>query len=199
MKSTNPEAMRAMEKLRAELSRLIDQLYEGENKVLVYGEGSVGARVMLIGEAPGEQETLKRRPFVGKAGKNLDEFLELAKLNRSELYVTNTVKFRPTRVSNAGRIVNRAPTQEEIALFYPFLLREIELVKPEYVVTLGNVPLQTLTDRKTLIGAVHGQTIEKHGFTLYPMYHPASLIYNPSLREVYRADVLRLSEMLDEK
>ena len=199
MKSTNPEAMRAMEKLRAELSRLIDQLYEGENKVLVYGEGSVGARVMLIGEAPGEQETLKRRPFVGKAGKNLDEFLELAKLNRSELYVTNTVKFRPTRVSNAGRIVNRTPTQEEIALFYPFLLREIELVKPEYVVTLGNVPLQTLTDRKTVIGAVHGQTIEKHGFTLYPMYHPASLIYNPSLREVYRADVLRLSEMLEEK
>ncbi len=199
MKSTNPEAMRAMEKLRAELSRLIDQLYEGENKVLVYGEGSVGARVMLIGEAPGEQETLKRRPFVGKAGKNLDEFLELAKLNRSELYVTNTVKFRPTRVSNAGRIVNRAPTQEEIALFYPFLLREIELVKPEYVVTLGNVPLQTLTDRKTVIGAVHGQTIEKHGFTLYPMYHPASLIYNPSLREVYRADVLRLSGMLEEK
>lgn len=199
MKSTNPEAMRAMEKLRAELSRLIDQLYEGENKVLVYGEGSVGARVMLIGEAPGEQEALKRRPFVGKAGKNLDEFLELAKLNRSELYVTNTVKFRPTRVSNAGRIVNRAPTQEEIALFYPFLLREIELVKPEYVVTLGNVPLQTLTDRKTVIGAVHGQTIEKHGFTLYPMYHPASLIYNPSLREVYRADVLRLSEMLEEK
>lgn len=199
MKSTNPEAMRAMEKLRAELSRLIEQLYEGENKVLVYGEGSVGARVMLVGEAPGEQETLKRRPFVGKAGKNLDEFLELAKLNRSELYVTNTVKFRPTRVSNAGRIVNRAPTQEEIALFYPFLLREIELVKPEYVVTLGNVPLQTLTDRKTVIGAVHGQTIEKHGFTLYPMYHPASLIYNPSLREVYRADVLRLAEMLEEK
>ena len=74
-----------MEKLRAELSRLIDQLYEGENKVLVYGEGSVGARVMLIGEAPGEQEMLKRRPFVGKAGKNLDEFLELAKLKRSEL------------------------------------------------------------------------------------------------------------------
>lgn len=199
MKSTNPEAMRAMEKLRAELSRLIEQLYEGENKVLVYGEGSVGARVMLIGEAPGEQETLKRRPFVGKAGKNLDEFLELAKLKRSELYVTNTVKFRPTRVSNAGRTVNRAPTQEEIALFYPFLLREIELVKPEYVVTLGNVPLQTLTDRKNVIGAVHGQTIEKHGFTLYPMYHPASLIYNPSLREVYRADVLRLSEMLEEK
>lgn len=199
MKSTNPEAMRAMEKLRAELSRLIEQLYEGENKVLVYGEGSVGARVMLIGEAPGEQETLKRRPFVGKAGKNLDEFLELAKLKRSELYVTNTVKFRPTRVSNAGRTVNRTPTQEEIALFYPFLLREIELVKPEYVVTLGNVPLQTLTDRKNVIGAVHGQTIEKHGFTLYPMYHPASLIYNPSLREVYRADVLRLSEMLEEK
>ena len=192
-----PEEMRTMEKLRAELEKLISQLYEGENKVLVHGEGNVGARVMLIGEAPGEQETLKRRPFVGKAGKNLDEFLELAKLDRTELYVTNTVKFRPTKISGAGRIVNRPPTQEEIALFYPYLMREIQLIHPEHVVTLGNVPLQTLTDRKTVIGAVHGRAIAKEGFKLYPMYHPASLIYNPSLREVYREDVLRLAEMLE--
>ena len=100
-----------MEKLRAEMQRLMNQLYEGENKVLVFGEGAIGARVMLVGEAPGAQEALLGRPFVGKAGKNLNEFLELAGLDRGELYVTNTVKFRPTRVSEAGRNVNRPPTQ----------------------------------------------------------------------------------------
>ena len=186
-----------MERLLAELQNQIDAIYGKDDKILVFGEGALSARVMLIGEAPGEQETLQRRPFVGKAGKNLDEFLQLAQLNRSELYVTNTVKFRPTRVSKAGRIVNRPPTKEEIELFRPFLLREIEWVHPEYVVTLGNVPLQTLTNRDTVIGAVHGQVLNAAGFLLYPMYHPASMIYNPTLREVYRTDVLRLAELLN--
>ena len=86
---------------RAEMEKLIQELYPGDRKVLVHGEGADGARVMLIGEAPGEQETLKRRPFVGKAGKNLDEFLEIAWLDRSDLYVSNAVKFRPTKISAA--------------------------------------------------------------------------------------------------
>ena len=143
-----------MDKFRRELTQFIDELYEGEKKVLVHGEGSIGARVMLIGEAPGQQETLMGRPFVGKAGKNLDEFLELAGIERDELFVSNTVKFRPTRISAAGRTVNRPPTQEEIRIFLPWLRREIEMVHPECVVTLGNVPLRALTDRKVAIGVV---------------------------------------------
>ena len=71
-----------LERLRGELEKLIDELYEGEHRILVHGEGKPGARVMLVGEAPGEQETLQRRPFVGKAGRNLDEFLELAGIDR---------------------------------------------------------------------------------------------------------------------
>ena len=185
-----------MERFRNELTRFIDELYEGEKKVLVHGEGRIGARVMLIGEAPGEQEALQGRPFVGKAGKNLDEFLELAGIERGELYVSNTVKFRPTRISDAGRTVNRPPTQEEVKLFLPWLKREIELVQPECVVTLGNVPLKALTDCRTVIGDVHGQFLELDGRPLYPMYHPASVIYNPSLRPVYREDVLHLAEWL---
>lgn len=183
----------AMDKLRQELDKLIGEVYEDEKKVLVHGEGSIGARVMLIGEAPGEQETLKRRPFVGKAGKNLDEFLDLAGLERSQLYVSNTVKFRPTKISAAGRVVNRPPTREEIELFLPWLRREMELVKPEVVVTLGNVPLKALMGRKAVIGDVHGSFQDVDGLRIYPMYHPASLIYNPSLREVYAADIRRLA------
>ena len=178
-----------MEKLRSELTAFIDELYAGEKKVLVFGEGDPGAAVMMIGEAPGEQESLMGRPFVGKAGKNLNEFLEGAGMDRSALYVTNTVKFRPTKVSPAGRTVNRPPTQEEIRLFLPWLKKEIALVDPKCVITLGNVPLKALTDRSSVIGDVHGRFIEWEGRLLFPMYHPASVIYNPALREVYRGDI----------
>ena len=187
-----------MEKFRAALEAFVDGIYEGEKKVLVHGEGCIGARVMLIGEAPGEQETLQGRPFVGKAGKNLDEFLLLAGIDRSQLYVSNTVKFRPTRISDAGRTVNRPPTREEINLFLPWLKKEIDMVKPECVVTLGNVPLKALCDPRTVIGDVHGAFIDREGLRIYPMYHPASMIYNPSLRSVYREDIQNLAAWLKE-
>ena len=185
-----------LEKLRGELEKLIGELYEGEHKILVHGEGRPGARVMLVGEAPGEQETLQRRPFVGKAGKNLDEFLELAGIDRDELYVSNTVKFRPTKISAAGRVVNRPPTREEVKLFLPWLKREIALVAPEVVVTLGNVPLKALIGARTVIGDVHGQFQALEGARLYPMYHPASLIYNPALRPIYAEHIHRLADWL---
>ena len=185
-----------MEKLKAELRAFVQGLYEGEKKVLVFGEGAPGARVMMIGEAPGEQETLQGRPFVGKAGKNLDAFLAEAGMAREALYVTNTVKFRPTKFSPSGRTVNRPPSQEEIRLFLPWLLREIELVNPECLITLGNVPLKALTDRRTSIGDVHGSFMEACGRKLYPMYHPASIIYNPALRAVYAEDVRRFGAWL---
>ena len=190
--------MQSLEKQRAELEKLIAEVYEGEKKVLVHGEGSIGPRLMLIGEAPGEQETLQRRPFVGKAGKNLNEFLELAQLDRSQLYVSNTVKFRPTKISAAGRVVNRPPSREEINLFLPWLKKEIETVRPQVVVTLGNVPLKALAGPRAVIGDLHGGFVEADGVKIYPMYHPASMIYNPSLREVYAEDIRRLAAWLQE-
>ena len=178
-----------MERFQKEATAFFRNLYEGERKVLVFGEGRVGAPVMMIGEAPGEQESLQGRPFVGKAGKNLDAFLAQAGMDRAALYVTNVVKFRPTRVSAAGRTVNRPPTQEEIKLFLPWLLREIDLVDPRYIITLGNVPLKALTGRGSVIGDLHGDFIDWQGRRLFPMYHPASVIYNPALKDVYSRDI----------
>ena len=178
-----------MERFQKETTAFFRNLYEGERKVLVFGEGRVGAPVMMIGEAPGEQESLQGRPFVGKAGKNLDAFLAQAGMDRAALYVTNVVKFRPTRVSAAGRTVNRPPTQEEIKLFLPWLLREIDLVDPRYIITLGNVPLKALTGRGSVIGDLHGDFIDWQGRRLFPMYHPASVIYNPALKDVYSRDI----------
>ena len=155
---------------------------------------------MLIGEAPGEQETLQGRPFVGKAGKNLDHFLEIAGLERGDIYISNAVKIRPTKVGRTGRLSNRPPTKEEIALFRPWLLREIEEVSPRVIATLGNVPLQAVLGKSVPIGQVHGQMMEagETGLPLFALYHPASLIYNRSLTDVYEADVRTLAQKIRE-
>ena len=182
-----------MQEYRRALSEALEQsAYAGRK--LVFGEGPAHAPVMLIGEAPGANEELEGRPFVGKAGKNLDEFLALAGLERGQLYIGNTVKIRPYRVSEAGNKVNRTPDAKEIGWFLPWLLREIELVGPAWIVTLGNTPLQALMGKGTVIGNVHGRVLEFGGRRLVPLYHPASLIYNHSLRDVYEQDVRALGE-----
>lgn len=183
-----------MRRFQEEMTAFFQELYVGEQKRLVFGEGDEHARILMIGEAPGEQESIQGRPFVGKAGKNLDEFLELSGLDRRTLYITNTVKFRPTKISSAGKTVNRPPKQEEIKLFTPWLLREIRLVRPEIIVTLGNVPLKAILGNDKTIGECHGRWIEWEKMQVYPLYHPASVIYNPSLKAVYRLDVVRLGE-----
>jgi len=172
-------------------------LWPGEDKILVFGDGkSDEPPLMLIGEAPGEQETLKRRPFVGKAGKNLSEFLEIMGMQREEIFVSNVVKIRPTAISHTGRIKNRTPSKEEIALFAPWLMKEIALVKPRALVTLGNVPLRALMGNGT-IGDMHGRWhTAGNGLPLFALYHPAAVIYRRELRTVYEDDVRRLRESL---
>lgn len=195
-----------MQDLQQKMTRFFSSLWPAEEKVLVFGEGrSDHPAVMLIGEAPGEQETLQRRPFVGKAGKNLDGFLEVVGLQREELYITNVVKVRPTKTSEKGRLSNRPPNREELALFTPFLMEEIWLVQPRLIVTLGNTPLKALMGAKAVIGGVHGSlqhaavTHEKQSaaFPIFPLYHPASIIYNRALQEVYQADLLALKALLE--
>lgn len=188
-----------MQKMRREMAAFFGQLYPGESRALVFGEGDIAAKTLLIGEAPGEQEAFQGRPFVGKAGKNLDEFLEMAGLERAQMYITNVVKFRPTRISNAGRTVNRPPAREEIELFLPWLKREIAIVGPRRIVTLGNVPLKALLGAKMTIGEMHGKYTDWDGIPLYPLYHPASLIYNRALRPVYETDVRRLGALIHEQ
>ena len=181
-----------------ELRACLAAAMPGKEDALVFGEGPQRPLLMLIGEAPGEQESLQGRPFVGKAGKNLDHFLKLAGLEREEIYISNAVKIRPTKVGKTGRIGNRPPTKEEIALFRPWLLREIEEIAPRVIATLGNVPLHAVTGGKTTIGEVHGRMIDagETGLPLFALYHPASLIYNRSLEGVYENDVRTLAQLI---
>lgn len=194
-----------MQAFEQKMQRFFATLWPAEEKVLVFGEGqSEHPAIMLIGEAPGEQETLQGRPFVGKAGKNLDGFLDVVGLRREEIYISNVVKIRPTRVSEKGSVSNRPPNREELALFTPFLYEEILRVQPQIIVTLGNVALKALAGSKAVIGSMHGapsrvtvQHEKKQGeYALFPLYHPASIIYNRSLQEVYQADLEALKAWL---
>ena len=186
------------DRYRQELRAFLAGAMPGKENVLVFGEGPENPVLMLIGEAPGEQESLQGRPFVGKAGRNLDHFLELAGMNREEIYISNAVKIRPTKVSKTGRISNRPPTKEEIALFRPWLIREIAEIQPRMIATLGNVPLSAVTGTRQTIGQVHGTIISagETGLPLFALYHPASLIYNRSLESVYEQDVRMLAQRL---
>ncbi len=198
-------AAEALEKLYRECESWFHASWPDNRARLVFGDGKAEApALMLIGEAPGEQETLQGRPFVGKAGKNLTEFLAVLGLQRDEIYIGNVVKFRPTRVSDAGRTVNRPPTRAEIGRFTPWLYREIELVRPGALVTLGNVALGAFAEG-AIIGDCHGRwrdaAVKTDGgaaFTLplFALYHPASVIYNRSLAAVYRDDLLELKRTL---
>ena len=185
-----------LEKLKDEIRAMVKAVYPDREWVLVFGEGPAQARLMLVGEAPGEQEAMLGRPFVGKAGKLLDAFIAGTGLTRGEMYVTNTVKLRPSRISKAGRVVNRTPTQEEIAAFLPFLKKEIAQVDPACVVTLGNVPLRALLGEKETIGQAHGQMRRQEDRLYFPMYHPASMIYNPGLKAIFAQDMEKLSQLI---
>lgn len=168
---------------------------------MVYGEGDISARIMLVGEAPGAEETRLSRPFVGKAGKNLDDFLGVLCQKRASIYITNVVKFRPYKVSAKGSLSNRPPSRQEVDCMLPHLLCEIEAVKPDILVTLGNVPLKAVLCQKNItIGACHAKAVTasalSHAFTLFPLYHPASIIYNRALGAIYQDDLLILKNYI---
>jgi uracil-DNA glycosylase len=201
--SANKET--ALVALKAKCKALIQEVYSSKEKVVVFGEGNPQASLVLVGEAPGEQETLQGRPFVGKAGKNLDGFLQTLGILREDIYITNVVKFRPVHEHpRTGSLSNRPPTREEIDLCFSFLLQELAIIQPKVVVTLGNVALKAATDdRKAVIGQYHGKPapLELHGqsFTLFPLYHPASIIYNRELAATYAEDLQALKGYLDGK
>lgn len=162
-----------------------------KNKVFpVIGEGSHDAKIMFIGEAPGKNEAATGRPFVGAAGKILTQMLEEIGIMREDIYITNIVKDRPPQ--------NRDPLPEEIEAYGPFLDRQIDIIQPEVLATLGRFSMQYIMTKFDLefellpIGQMHGKSFEAEAsygkITIIPFYHPAASIYNQELREVLRED-----------
>lgn len=165
---------------------------------IVFGEGNSEAKLVLVGEAPGAKEIELGRPFVGQAGKNLDEFLHILELNREDIYITNVVKIRPYKINEkTGRKSNRPPSKDEVEKYEKYMMEEIRAIQPKVVVTLGNVPLKAvLKDQKVTIGGVHGEPIKKEGYYIFPLYHPASIIYRQELKKTYIEDLHKLKEFI---
>jgi uracil-DNA glycosylase family 4 len=157
--------------------------------------------VFLLGEAPGGNEDLEGIPFCGQAGSILQEFLELSGLSEQELYIGNVVKCRPVKPSKRGRYgnyANRKPTSKEMKSCVPWLIEELKLVEPKVLVTLGNVPLSFVLGKNLPIGNYHGKEFfsERLGLWVFPLYHPAALIYDRSKRQSYEEDVKKLKKFV---
>lgn len=173
------------------------------NEEIVLGSGSADARVILIGEAPGKDEVLLGKPFVGAAGKYLQNFLDILQLKREDIYITNAIKYRLFKINQkTGRKVNRPATKSEILGSRPYLHSEINIINPSIIVTLGNVPLESVLGKASYkIGEVHGKELGynsiENNHILFPLYHPASIIYNRSLVSVYENDLMILKNVLN--
>jgi len=152
----------------------------------VPGEGNPQAAVMFVGEAPGATEDQLGRPFVGRAGKLLDELLAEAGLVRGDVWITNVVKARPPK--------NRDPKAPEVAHWMPVLQQEVELIRPRLIVPLGRHALKHFAPAAK-IGEVHGRLTDGN---LFPLYHPAAAMYNASLKETLFADARALGVLLGE-
>jgi DNA polymerase len=167
------------------------RLAQGRTQV-VFGAGSARADLMFVGEAPGFHEDRQGVPFVGQAGKLLEKLLAGIGLSRQDVYIANVLKCRPPG--------NRDPQPDEIEACESHLFRQIELIEPTVVATLGNFATKLLSGRPLGITRVHGQeqqtTIGSRSVLLYPLYHPAAALYTPAMLKVLESDFARLPELL---
>ena len=168
------------------------RLHEGRTQV-VFGNGNPDADLMFVGEAPGFHEDRQGIPFVGQAGKLLDRLLDGIGLTRADVFVANVLKCRPPG--------NRDPQPDEIEQCEPYLFRQIELIRPRVVATLGNFATKLLSGKPTGITRVHGveqeTTIGGSRVLLYPIYHPAAALYTPAMLKVLEEDFARIPALLD--
>jgi len=163
-------------------------LHHGRTRA-VPGDGPANAKVMFVGEGPGEKEDLEGRPFVGAAGKFLTELLASVGLERGSVFITNIVKCRPP--------ANRAPRQIEIDSCNPYLQEQIRLIAPRIICPLGTPAIKTVLGPEYSVSQVHGKTFSRNGRMLLPLYHPAAALYDGSLRNVQLDDFKVLKRILD--
>jgi len=159
---------------------------------LVMGDGNPNADIVFIGEAPGKNEDLKGLPFVGAAGKFLNEMLEVVSMSREDVYITNIVKYRPP--------ANRDPLPEEKKAFWPYLLRQIEVINPSIVVTLGRHSMEYFLPGLK-ISSVHGEpkriSFGDKKLIIVPLFHPAAALYNGGMRQTLIDDFKKLPKIIE--
>lgn len=156
---------------------------------LVFGEGNPNADVVFIGEAPGKKEDVEGRPFIGASGKFLDELLASIGLNRQDVYITNIVKYRPPN--------NRDPSSQEKAVFLPYLSKQLSIIEPRLIVTLGRHSMNVLLPG-LIIGQEHGIARMHDGQMYLPLFHPAAAMYNGKLRQTVYSDFAQIPTIISQ-
>lgn len=188
---SGPDKAKALEALRREIGECAKCKLSGGRKNLVFGEGNPDARLMFIGEAPGREEDLQGRPFVGDAGRLLTSLIEKLGFSRSDVYIGNIAKCRPP--------LNRDPEEDEIAACMPHIKKQIKIISPDVIMSLGRVSAQTLIGVKTPISRLRGSFFDFEGFPLMPTFHPAYLLRNPKEKKLVWEDALKALELVREK
>lgn len=183
------ERQAAMEKIAAEIRACEKcQLHKGRTKA-VPGDGRVNAEILFVGEGPGFHEDQQGLPFVGASGKYLEQLLELIGLTRKDVFITNIVRCRPPQ--------NRDPERIEIEACEPYLDRQIAIIRPKIIATLGRYSMaKFFPDGK--ISKIHGVPKKEEGRIYYPLFHPAAVLRNPALREPMEEDFKRMKKLLEE-
>ncbi|MEA3375422.1 MAG: uracil-DNA glycosylase [Chloroflexota bacterium] len=180
--------MSELDRLAAEIRQCTKCLLHRGRTHAVPGEGPEDADIMLVGEAPGFHEDQQGRPFVGAAGQFLEELLSGIGLTRDQVYITNVIKCRPPG--------NRDPLPKEVRECEPYLDRQIELIEPTVLVTLGRFSMARAFPNAR-ISHIHGEPRKIGGVVYYPMYHPAAALHRPSLRSSVEADMQRIPEIIE--
>jgi DNA polymerase len=188
-----PSKAELLEQLKADIltQNICPDLREQATQ-LVLGDGNPDAKIVFIGEAPGKDEDIQGLPFVGASGRFLNEMLAQAGLVRSDVYITNIVKYRPPN--------NRDPLPEEKREFWPFLMRQLEIIDPKVIITLGRHSMECFIP-EAKISQQHGKAkrVKYHDseFLVIPLYHPAAALYNGSMRQVLIDDFLAAKALAD--
>lgn len=170
-----------------EADKVCPELAAGATQ-LVFGDGDPEADIVFIGEAPGKREDEQGKPFVGAAGKFLEEMLEGIGLTREDVYITNIVKYRPPQ--------NRDPQPAEKDAFWPYLQRQLQIIDPELTITLGRHSMEYFLPGQK-ISHIHGQPKRLKGRTFLPLFHPAAALYNGGMRETLIEDFSRILPTLE--
>ena len=157
---------------------------------LVFGVGDENADLVFIGEAPGNHEDLQGEPFVGAAGKLLNQLLGSVGLERSQVYIANILKCRPPN--------NRDPLPEEVSLCKPLLYKQLEIINPKVIATLGAHATRTILEKNVVISAVRGKRQQVQGFNVFPIFHPAAALYNRTNLKDLEEDFRKLKEIITE-
>lgn len=186
-----PDKIRDFETLRAFIGDCPRCKLCTGRKTIVFGVGNVKADLMFVGEGPGADEDEQGEPFVGRAGQLLTKMIEAMGFQRSDVYIGNIVKCRPPE--------NRNPEPDEIAACKPFLLRQIDIVKPKIIVCLGRIAAQALLETQIPISKIRGRFQDWNGMQVMPTYHPAFLLRNPPMKKYVWEDLQQVMKLLGKK